>query len=221
MNKELCFKIENINLYLEQVLVDYIDIPIFFLCKSGKQYYISLCTNIDELNYIVVKLSMLDTHNLLHGKIAMRDVILKQTEFWNINSGEEIHSDKITKMEINSIDKNVLPEENACFEILTDKIKNFVQEFDSEFLKKEYFREIDKKVDFKDLDIELSCNIYYEEIEEFQVLLDYVVKKTLVSAIPSYKEEMNIVRVTKPKNVKKNDLFELSVVSIGILASAA
>ena len=46
-------------------------------------------------------------------------------------------------------------------------------------------------------------------------------KKTLVSAIPSYKEEMNIVRVTKPKNVKKNDLFELSVVSIGILASAA
>lgn len=29
MNKELCFNIENLKLYLEQVLVDYMDIPIF------------------------------------------------------------------------------------------------------------------------------------------------------------------------------------------------
>ena len=31
MNSKLCFRIENIELYLEQVLVDYMDIPIFFL----------------------------------------------------------------------------------------------------------------------------------------------------------------------------------------------
>ena len=36
MNKKLCFNIENQYLYLEQVLVDYMDIPIFFLCKDKK-----------------------------------------------------------------------------------------------------------------------------------------------------------------------------------------
>ena len=34
MGKELCFIIENENIYLEQVLVNYIDIPIFFLCRG-------------------------------------------------------------------------------------------------------------------------------------------------------------------------------------------
>ena len=75
MDKELCFNIENINLYLEQTLVDYLDIPIFFLCRGEKQYYAALCTNIDELSYIVVKLSLMDVYNLLHGSIPMRDVI--------------------------------------------------------------------------------------------------------------------------------------------------
>lgn len=74
MNKKLCFNIENQYLYLEQILVDYMGIPIFFLCKDKKQYYIALCTNIDKLNYIVTKLSLSDVYNLLHGKIPMRDV---------------------------------------------------------------------------------------------------------------------------------------------------
>ena len=89
MNKELCFNIENENLYLEQILVDYMDIPIFFLCEGENQYYVALCTDIDELSYIVAKLSLLDVYNLLHGKIPMRDAILKQNEYWDIVSGDE------------------------------------------------------------------------------------------------------------------------------------
>ena len=69
MSRELCFNIENQDLYLEQVLVDYMDIPIFFLCKNKKQYYIALCTDIDELRYIVTKLSLSEVYNLLHGKV--------------------------------------------------------------------------------------------------------------------------------------------------------
>ena len=54
VNSKLCFRIENIELYLEQVLVDYMDIPIFFLCKGVGEYYLVLCTNINELNYIIL-----------------------------------------------------------------------------------------------------------------------------------------------------------------------
>ena len=33
MSKELCFIIEEKELYMEQVLVDYMDVPIFFYAK--------------------------------------------------------------------------------------------------------------------------------------------------------------------------------------------
>ena len=58
MNTELCFYIEKKDIYLEQILVDYMNVPIFFLCKDDKQYYLALCSNMDELNYIVVQISL-------------------------------------------------------------------------------------------------------------------------------------------------------------------
>lgn len=123
MNKTLCFKIENNDLYLEQTLVDYMDIPIFFLCRSEEQYYISLCTDTDELNYIVAKLSLADVYNLLHGKIPMRDVILKQKEYWNVISGDEICLDTVTKMDITNLNHDLLPETGACFTAWTKPIE--------------------------------------------------------------------------------------------------
>lgn len=133
MNKELCFNIENQYLYLEQILVDYMGIPIFFLCKDKKQYYIALCTNIDKLNYIVTKLSLSDVYNLLHGKIPMRDVFLKQQEYWEIMSGNEVGMDMVTKKKIETLEQSLLPELDACFKILTKQIKSFVQEVDDEY----------------------------------------------------------------------------------------
>lgn len=133
MNRELCFNIENQYLYLEQVLVDYMDIPIFFLCKDKKQYYIALCTDIDELSYIVTKLSLSEIYNLLHGKIPMRNAFLKQQEYWEIVSGDEVCMDMVTKKKIEALEQSLLPEADACFKILTKQIKLFVQEFDDEF----------------------------------------------------------------------------------------
>ena len=133
MNKKLCFNIENQYLYLEQVLVDYMDIPIFFLCKDKKQYYIALCTDIDKLSYIVTKLSLLDVYNLLHGKIPMRDVFLKQQEYWEIMSSDEVGMDMVTKKKIETLEQSLLPEPDACFKILTKQIKLYVQEVDNEY----------------------------------------------------------------------------------------
>lgn len=138
MNKKLCFNIENQYLYLEQILVDYMGIPIFFLCKDKKQYYIALCTNIDKLSYIVTKLSLSDVYNLLHGKIPMRDVFLKQQEYWEIVSGDEVCMDMVTKKKIDALEQSLLPEADACFKILTKQIKLYVQEVDNEYLQQTY-----------------------------------------------------------------------------------
>lgn len=133
MNNKLCFRIENIELYLEQVLVEYMDIPIFFLCKGEGEYYFILCTDMHELNYIILKLSMNDVYELLHGEESIRNIILKQKEYWNVISGEEIPLDKVEKLSISELDLSLLPKENVYFEIVSTKLENYVKKFDTQY----------------------------------------------------------------------------------------
>ena len=133
MNSNLCFRIEGIELYLEQVLVDYMDIPIFFLCKGESNYYLVLCTDIDELNYIIVRLSMNGLYELLHGEEPIRNIILKQNEYWNVISGREIPLDEIERLSISELDVGLLPKEDVYFEIVSTKLENYVKKFDTQY----------------------------------------------------------------------------------------
>lgn len=134
MDNKLCFRIENTELYLEQILVDYMGIPIFFLCKGEGEYYLVLCTDMDELNYIILKSSMNDVYELLHGKESIRNAMLKQKEYWNVISGEEISLDKVEKLSISELDVDLLPKENIYFEIVSAKLEDYVKKFDTEYV---------------------------------------------------------------------------------------
>ena len=133
MNSNLCFRIEGIELYLEQVLVDYMGIPIFFLCKGESNHYLVLFTDIDELNYIIVRLSMNDVYYLLHGGESIRNAILKQNEYWNVISGKEIPLDKVEKLSISKLSSSLLPKEDVYFEIVSTKLENYVKKFDTQY----------------------------------------------------------------------------------------
>ena len=178
---------------MEQILVDYLDIPIFFLCSGDKQYYIALCTDIEDLKYIVVKLSSVDVYNLLHGEIPMRDIILKQSEYWDIVSGEDIGSDIVIKKKMDEIENTLLPEEKAYFKILTKEMQAYVELFDSEFLSSEYFYKSDKKIDVNEMmEIPFFDDIS-ENIDQYLELLDYKIQKSLLSKLPLYDEQMNSI----------------------------
>ena len=178
---------------MEQILVDYLDIPIFFLCSGDKQYYIALCTDIEDLKYIVVKLASVDVYNLLHGEIPMRDIILKQSEYWDIVSGEDIGSDIVIKKKMDEIENTLLPEEKAYFKILTKEMQAYVERFDSEFLSSEYFYESDKKIDVNEMmEIPFFDDIS-ENIDQYLELLDYKIQKSLFSKLPLYDEQMNSI----------------------------
>lgn len=158
MDKELCFIIESRKLFLEQVLVDYNEIPIFFLCKNEEQYYIVLCTDIDDLRYIVTKLSIPDVYNLLHGNIPMRDAILKQKEYWDVVSDDDVSLDQVTRKSMDTMDLAVLPKKNLSFRVLTESMETYVRSFDNEFFSAKNFSEVDSKPDwceyFEDAEIE-------------------------------------------------------------------
>ena len=67
MDRTLCFIIEDQNIYLEQVLVEYMGVPIFFVCHDEKQRYLALCVDVDELQYFVTMIAPRDMFDLLHA----------------------------------------------------------------------------------------------------------------------------------------------------------
>lgn len=138
MNKELCFIIEGKELYLEKVLVSFQEVPIFFLCKNNKDYYIALCVDVDKLNYVVTRLSIKDVFDLLHGIIPMRNAITQQEAYWYIESQEDIKSDMVEKRQMYTLDITILPQVNAYFEILTPDMEKYVQQFDDLFSSEKY-----------------------------------------------------------------------------------
>ena len=140
MNNTLCFVIEKKKIYLEQVLVEYMGVPIFFLCHDGTQMYLALCSDIYELEYIIVRISSRDVFDLLHGNISMRDAFLKQNEYWHVLSGDVPEDDVVNKFSISDLDNKILPDENAYFEILTQDVKKYTDEFDEKFWSEKYSR---------------------------------------------------------------------------------
>jgi len=185
MERELCFKIADKELYFEKTLVEYMGIPIFFLCRDETAYFLVICEDVDELNYIIVKNTRLDVYNLLNGKISMRDAILKQEKYWEVISGEEIDEDCVTEHPMSEIHCDALPEKDAKFEILTDDIKGYVEKFNDNFLRADSFEpylknrlidwnlQIDVRVDaveHRELSCFLTEKILLEEKESMPLL---------------------------------------------------
>lgn len=127
MDKELCFRIDNDDLFLNQVLVDYDGIPIFFLCKGKEKNYLSLCVDCENYNYIVVEVSLVDIYDLLHENISMREVILKQNKYWMVFSGIDISADRVEIKKMEDIDQSCLPKKDACYKVLTKPIRQYAE----------------------------------------------------------------------------------------------
>ena len=188
MDRTLCFIIEDQNIYLEQVLVEYMGVPIFFVCHDEKQRYLALCVDVDELQYFVTMIAPRDMIDLLHGNVPMRNVILKQNKFWKVISGEEPVDDVVVECSIDDIDCNVLPQENAFFEILTKDIAEYVKKFDVDFWSEEYDTTLCAQINKSDY---LSTYKYvavtkYEDSEvlvqeESSAILNSLIKRSLIS----------------------------------------
>lgn len=126
MNKELCFVLDGKELYLDQILVDYDDIPIFYLCKSGDERYLVLSADLDEEKYIIVKPSQKEILDMLCGKTAMREVITEQSFFWEVFAKEEYSEDIVVKKDICQMPDGVLPYKDAYFKAVTPQIKEYI-----------------------------------------------------------------------------------------------
>ncbi len=164
MKKELCFIINGKELFLEQTLVEYNDVPIYYICKDEEVFYTVLCTDVNNLKYVIVNSKIKDMALMLHGNITMRDLLLRSDTFWEVVTGDDIESDIVTLKDMKDLNKSDLPDESSYFGIYTDQIRCFVDEFDKAFYGGK-FEEIDLQ-DVKYVNakyIEINPNINYKE----------------------------------------------------------
>ena len=218
MDRELCFCIDDKEIYLEQVLVDYMDIPIFFICKDSCQFYVALCTDVEELKYVIVSTAEEDVYNLLHSKMPMRNIILNQKQYWEVLSGDDVSLDQITNHPINDLDIALLPEENACFKILTEEMRGYVQQFDNAFWDADQFdRAVNPEV--VDLKIEnILLGVADGSIEKYINLGEFSCKLQMMNRILCYaidlggeyishdKKSVKLGKSVKVENWKSNDV---------------
>jgi hypothetical protein len=203
MEKEKCFCIENKEIYLEQVLVEYNCVPIFFICSSGNEYYVALCTDIDEFNYIVVKTPAQEIYNLLNEKTTMRDIILNQREYWEVISADDMSDDKVKKSAMNKIDYSVLPEENAYYKILTDDVKIYKQKFENDYLNLCNFNKLNIE-DSKEYNMAIKDEFArvnaYKEYIEYSIKLKNLINKEYKYEQPN--EDNNLIFKMKKTNLQ-------------------
>lgn len=110
MSDLICFVINENGLYLDKILASFNDIPIFFVCKdSNDKYYLVLCLDVSEFNYLVFEVEFNVLHEMLKKQITMRDAIMTANSFYDVQTGDNAFNDTVRKFPIKNINKNILP----------------------------------------------------------------------------------------------------------------
>lgn len=207
MERELCFRIADKELYLEKILVEYMGVPIFFLCKDEQTYFLVICEDMDELSYIIVRNTHLDIYNLLNGKISMRDAVLGQEKYWEVISGEEIDEDCVTEYPMSEIHCDALPKKDEKFEILTDDMRRYVEEFNGVFLEADSFEPYLRNAS---IDENLEIDDWMAHVESW-TLFSPVTEKIMLGKedfIPLlYGADMNTIHTEKNIIFDEGDIF--------------
>lgn len=130
MNGTVFFVIEGRELIVEQVLVEYNEAPIFFVCKNEKKYYIASCTDLEKERYLVANVELSSLAKMLHGQISMRKFLLQVAEYWDVIVGEDVSKDIVVRKSITEVSLDDLPYEEAYFTVATKEIERYIEKVD-------------------------------------------------------------------------------------------
>lgn len=131
MKDTVFFVIEDKELIVEQVLVEYNEAPIFFVCKDEKSYYIASCIDLEKERYFVATVELSSLAKMLHGQVSMRKFLLQSEEYWDVIVGEDVSQDIVVRKRIAEVCLDDLPYENAYFTVATKEIERFVENVDA------------------------------------------------------------------------------------------
>ena len=220
MEKELCFVIEGTKLYLEQVLVDYNEIPVFYVCSSDMGWYLVLCTDIDKQIFYVVKVKLLTISDLLEKNITMRGALLSGSLYWEIFAADQVEDDVVNSLKRQQICAEYLPKEGAFFSTFSEELRAY-----KERVQRKLFEGNDWKVDMDNLkngyEELLPTDASLTEISKGLSTLGQYLDNTI-----SYKEntecilQVNAITVEEisPVDVKRLDFSNDTKMSVSLIS---
>ena len=134
---ELCFIIDDRYLYMDQVLIDYNDDPVFYVCKDTKNYYLVLCIDIEKMKYYISEVAVGTVSEMVNGEKPMRDAFLQGICYWVVMASDSPKNDTVSHVEIKDIDLNELPKENAKFNSYSPELQAYgrkLKSYDGRFI---------------------------------------------------------------------------------------
>lgn len=136
MKEKICFILNGKQVFMDECLVED-EIPVFFTCiDEDNKYYIALCADMDELRYCVVQVSVVQLHNMLRGKISMREIFIIQRNFWEvIPTDGKTENDMVEYKGIEQINQEDLPDEGARFQLYSLEVRKYADKIGRELIK--------------------------------------------------------------------------------------
>ena len=128
---ELCFIVEGRHLYMDQVLIDYNEDPVFYVCKDDENYYLVLCTDIENMKYYISEVSLHIVSEMINGENPMRNAFLQGRSFWMVSASDTPENDIVTAVKVEEINIADLPKDNARFESYSPELQAYGRKIES------------------------------------------------------------------------------------------
>jgi indole-3-glycerol phosphate synthase len=94
---------------MEQVLIDYNEDPVFYVCKDNEKYFLVLCTDIENMKYYVSEVGIHTLAELVNGEKPMRDAFLMGSSFWMVAASDNPENDLVNPFIVEEIDLADMP----------------------------------------------------------------------------------------------------------------
>ncbi len=122
---ELCFIVDHRELFLDQVLVDYNEDPVLFVCTDNERYYLVLCVDIENKKYYISQVALHTLVKMISGESPMRNAFLDGDGFWSVLATDSPEKDVVSAIDKKEIGLGELPKSGAVFECYSPELKAY------------------------------------------------------------------------------------------------
>lgn len=142
------FSISNKILYLDEIFVEF-EIPLLFTCFDDlDNLYLALCTDSDDLNYLVAETKPEIIIEMLNSDTYLRKPFEVAEKIWMVHSGKTIEEDEVCHIKYEEISEDDLPQANAYYEYMDDEIKEYISKLEKKIGIQIFYIGQDKKFKF-------------------------------------------------------------------------
>lgn len=170
---DLCFIINSREIYLEKVLVSFNETPMLFVCRAANNIpFAALCTDLEQLSYLIAQTTDRDVSDLVSGKIPMRDIFTNAEYLWSVETSDIIEHDVVRAVKHEELDESVLPLAGALYEIVSNDIELYKSKIEATVFNNSQYESIREHTYSVDSKFELSSDL--DSVGEFNKIISQV-----------------------------------------------